>query len=62
MIIFHHFIMANHSICADPGATDDRWSWGGHLRTNEIKIMRSQSVFFSRISRDRVEIETHKWC
>ena len=48
--------MANHPICADPGATDDRGSRGGHLRSNEVTIR------FSPISRDGMEIEMRKWC
>ena len=43
-------------ICADHAATDDRGSRGGHLRSNDAIIR------FSLISRDRMEIETHKWC
>ena len=43
-------------ICADRGATDDRGSRGGHLRSNDVTIR------FSPISRDRMEIETRKWC
>ena len=49
-------IMATHPICADLGATDDRGSRGGHLRSNDVTIR------FSPISRDRMEIETRKWC
>ena len=30
-------IMATHPIFGDPGATDDWWSQGGHLRSNEVK-------------------------
>ena len=46
----------DHPICDGQGVTDDRGSRGGHLRQNEITIP------FSQISRDRMEIETSKWC
>ena len=41
--------MATYPICADLGATDDRGSHGGHLRSNDVTIR------FSPISRDRME-------
>ena len=43
-------------ICADPVATVDRGSRGGHLRSNEL------TIHISPISRDRMDIETRKWC
>ena len=48
--------MATHHICDGPGATDDWGSWGGHLRSNEVKIR------FSPVTPDRMKIETRKWC
>ena len=39
----------------DSGATDDWGSRGGHLRSNEVKIL------FSPITRDRMEIKVRKW-
>ena len=49
--------MATHPICDDRlGATDDRESRGGYLRLNRVLIR------FSPISRDRMEMETRKWC
>ena len=49
-------IMATHPICADLSATYDRESRGVHLRSNDV------TIHFSPISRDRMKIETHKWC
>ena len=40
------------SICDDPGATDDRGSRVGHLRSNEIKCCLN---LFSSISRDTMD-------
>ena len=48
--------MATHPIYDDQGATDDRGSRGGHLRSNEVTSR------FSSISRDRMDIQTRKWC
>ena len=48
------FVQDNgHSpLCDDPGATDDRV----HGEVSEVTIR------LSPISRDRMEIDTHKWC
>ena len=42
--------------CDDPGATDEWRSQGGQLRSNKVKIR------FSPITREKLEIETGKWC
>ena len=49
-------IMTTHPICDDRGATDDRGSREGHLRSHEVTIR------FSPITRNRMEIEMRKWC
>ena len=43
---------ATKPICDDPGATDDRESLEGHLKSREV------TIHFSPITRDRIEIET----
>ena len=48
--------MTTHLICNDPGATDDRRSWEGQLRSHDVAIR------FSPIIRDRTGKETRKWC
>ena len=53
---FQDRIMTNNLICEDPAATDDRGSREVHLMSHEVKIS------FSQITRDRMEIETRKWC
>ena len=47
--------MGTHSICDDPGTTDDCGSWGGQLRS---KV----TIHFLPIARDMMEIEKYKWC
>ena len=41
--------MANHPICTDPDATDDRGSRGGYPRSNEFK--RGHNPFVANLSR-----------
>ena len=48
--------MVTHTICDDPGATDDWESREGHLKSSEATIR------FSPITRAKMEIETWKWC
>ena len=50
--------MNTHLICDDLGlgATDDRGSRKGHLRSNEVTICSSS------ISHGKMKIEMHKWC
>ena len=59
IVATHTICAATHTICADPGATDDRGlrevTWG-QMRLNEA------TIHFSSIGRDRMEIETRRWC